>query len=70
MYIVPRNPFEKRLYKKILPEIVQVKGPDHSSSKVHVLDVVTLVVDHPGVIEGDPLVALVRVGTHGARRIL
>ena len=46
-------------------EIVQIKSPDHGTSVALVDDMLGLLPDDVGVVEADPLVALVGVGAHG-----
>lgn len=45
-------------------KVVKVKCPDHSTAQVQGLDEVDLLLDGWYVVEGHPLVALVRVRAH------
>ena len=58
--------YESRFKKiqKLLPKIIQIQGPDHSSTKAIVLHEVTFPPDGSLVIKPNPLVSVGGVGTH------
>ena len=50
--------------RNLLPEIIQIQGPDHSSTKAIVLHKVTFPRNGSLVIKPNPLVSVGGVGTH------
>ena len=50
--------------RNLLPEIIQIQGPDHSSTKAIVLHEVTFPRNGSLVIKPNPLVSIGGVGTH------
>ena len=52
------------------PEVVEIKGPDHTTAQAHIPHVLGLLSDHVVVVEADPLVALVSVRAQTALWVL